>query len=43
MNIKTDSRRCKEGDIFVALRGVEGDGHRFIADAVKNGAKKVIV
>ena len=42
MNIKTDSRRCKEGDIFVALRGVEGDGHRFIADAVKNGAKKVI-
>ena len=42
MNIKTDSRRCKDGDIFVALRGVDGDGHRFIPDAIKNGAKKII-
>ena len=42
MNIKADSRRCKQGDIFVALRGVDGDGHRFIADAVKNGATKVV-
>ena len=43
MNIKADSRRIKKGDIFVALRGVDGDGHRFISDAVKNGASKVVV
>lgn len=43
MNIKSDSRRVKNGDIFVALRGVDGDGHRFIDAAIKNGAKKVIV
>ena len=43
MNIKDDSRRVKPGDIFVALRGVDGDGHRFISSAVQNGAKKVVV
>ena len=43
MNIKSDSRRVKEGDIFVALRGVDGDGHNYIKAAIRNGAKKVIV
>ena len=42
MNIKADSRRVKNGDIFVALRGVDGDGHRFIDSAVKNGASKIV-
>ena len=42
MNIKADSRRVKKGDIFVALRGVDGDGHRFIDSAIKNGASKVV-
>ena len=40
INIKTDSRRVKNGDIFVALRGVDGDGHN---QAIKNGAIKVVV
>ena len=43
MNIKSDSRRVKPGDIFVALRGIDGDGHKFISAAIKNGASKVIV
>ena len=43
MKYKVDSRKVKDGDIFVALREANGDGHRFIDDAIKNGASKVIV
>ncbi len=43
MNIKGDSRKVKEGDIFVAIKGVAGDGHDYIEEAIKNGAKKVVV
>lgn len=42
INIKTDSRKVKKGDIFVALRGIVGDGHKFIPMAIKNGASKII-
>ena len=42
VNIKTDSRKVKKGDIFVALRGIVGDGHDFIPQAIKNGASKII-
>lgn len=42
INIKTDSRKVKPGDIFVALRGIVGDGHDFIPQAIKNGASKII-
>lgn len=42
MNIKDDSRKVVNGDIFVALRK-ENDGHKYINDAIKNGASKVIV
>lgn len=41
MNIKTDSRKIKEGDTFVALNTFN-DGHKYVNDAIKNGAKKVI-
>ena len=40
--IKIDSRKVKEGDTFIALRGVNGDGHNYIEDAIKNGAIKII-
>ena len=43
INIKTDSRRIKEGDIFVAIKGIGSDGHDYIDKAIKNGAKKVVV
>lgn len=42
INIKTDSRKVKKGDIFVALRGIVGDGHNFIPKAIENGASKII-
>lgn len=40
--IKSDSRRIKNGDIFVALPGIKSDGHDYIVDAINNGASKVI-
>ena len=40
--IKCDSRLVKKEDLFVALKGCEHDGHEFIDEAVKNGAKAVV-
>ena len=42
MNVKDDSKKVKKGDIFVALKKVN-DGHKYVLDAIKNGASKVIV
>lgn len=42
INIKIDSRKVKEGDTFVALKGNTVDGHDFIAKAIENGATKVV-
>lgn len=41
--ICTDSRTLAAGDLFVALRGENFDGHRFIADAARIGAAGAIV
>lgn len=40
--IKIDSRKIKEGDTFVAIKGYKTDGHNYIEQAIKNGAKKII-
>ena len=40
--IKVDSRKIMPGDTFVALRGVDVDGHNFIQKAIENGATKII-
>ena len=37
-----DSRKCKKGSVFVAITGVELNGHDFMLDAVKRGARYVI-
>ncbi len=42
INIKTDSRKVKEGDTFIAIKNVNTDGHDFINQAIENGAKKII-
>ena len=42
INIKSDSRKVKPGDIFVALRGISSDGHDYIDKAIENGASKII-
>jgi len=41
-SITHDSRIVEEGALFVALRGTQCDGHRFIRDAVRNGAVAVV-
>ena len=42
-SIKTDSRKIEKGDVFIALKGNRSDGHSFISDAIKRGAKGVIL
>lgn len=42
INIKTDSRKIVPGDTFVALPGINSDGHDYIDMAIKNGATKII-
>ena len=39
----TDSRGASPGAIFVALRGEQSDGHRFVDDAFRNGASAALV
>ena len=41
--ISTDSRTIKKGELFIALRGENFDGHKFIADVAKTGAAGAIV
>ncbi|MDR0728381.1 MAG: Mur ligase domain-containing protein, partial [Puniceicoccales bacterium] len=38
-----DSRRCREGEVFLALRTERADGHAFGADAQRRGAVAAIV
>ncbi len=38
-----DSRILAPGECFVAVRGMRGDGHDFVADAVERGAGAVII
>lgn len=41
-DISYDSRKTKKGDLFVAIRGFECDGHRFIGAASDAGAAVVL-
>ena len=38
-----DSRKVEEGSMFICIRGAVVDGHKFIPDVVKKGAKTLIV
>jgi UDP-N-acetylmuramoyl-L-alanyl-D-glutamate--2,6-diaminopimelate ligase len=40
-DIQIDSRKVANGCIFVAIRGVQVDGHSFIQTAIENGAKVI--
>lgn len=42
-DIRYDNRKIEQGDIFVCIKGFKVDGHSFIGDAVKRGAKVIIV
>jgi UDP-N-acetylmuramoyl-L-alanyl-D-glutamate--2,6-diaminopimelate ligase len=37
-----DSRQVRPGDLFVAIKGLDADGHEFIADAIRRGAVAVV-
>lgn len=41
-DITTDSRQVREGSLFIAVKGTQADGHRFIASAVEKGAVAVV-
>jgi UDP-N-acetylmuramoyl-L-alanyl-D-glutamate--2,6-diaminopimelate ligase len=38
-----DSRRVSPGGVFVAVKGTQSDGHRFLAQAVAAGAGAIVV
>jgi UDP-N-acetylmuramoyl-tripeptide--D-alanyl-D-alanine ligase len=42
-HLSTDSRTVQPGDLFVALRGENFDGHKFVNDAFLRGAVGAIV
>lgn len=42
INIKSDSRKIKQGDTFVAIKCEVNDGHKYIDKAIENGAAKII-
>ncbi|MBE7011974.1 MAG: UDP-N-acetylmuramoyl-tripeptide--D-alanyl-D-alanine ligase [Ruminococcaceae bacterium] len=42
-DVITDSRKIIEGSVFIALKGENFDGHRFVASAVEQGAVCAVV
>ncbi len=42
INIKSDSRKIKPGDTFIAIKCEVNDGHKYIEQAIQNGACKII-
>ncbi|MDR2087352.1 MAG: UDP-N-acetylmuramoyl-L-alanyl-D-glutamate--2,6-diaminopimelate ligase [Dysgonamonadaceae bacterium] len=40
--IHFDSRKIKKGNLFVAVRGTQSDGHAYINQAIENGAIAVV-
>jgi len=41
--LSADSRSIVPGAVYVAVRGSQADGHRFVGDAVRRGAAAVVV
>ena len=41
--LKMDSRNITDGDVFVCIHGAKFDGHNYIREVIKNGAKAVII
>ena len=42
-SIVTDSRQLSDGDVFLALKGINFDGHKFCQQALEKGCRAVIV
>ncbi len=41
-DIQIDSRKVQEGSVFVAIKGIQADGHEFIATAIQKGAIAIV-
>ena len=41
--ISNDSREIKQGDMFIAIKGFDTDGHMYITNAIENGAIAVLI
>lgn len=41
-NIQYDSRHCTEDSLFVAIKGLQSDGHDFVSQAIANGARVIV-
>ena len=42
-DIKYNSKEVKKNDLFVALPGIDVDGHNYIDEAIKNGANCIVI
>lgn len=40
--LRTNSKQVVGGDTFVAVKGSSDDGHKYIEEAIKNGATKIV-
>ncbi len=40
-NVVHDSRAVKQGDLYVAIKGLSVDGHQFIEEAINRGARVI--
>ena len=43
ISIEENSRNVKHGSLFVARRGTNVDGHKFIPDAISRGASAIVI
>ena len=42
-NIESNSKNIKQGDMFIAIKGFNVDGHKYIESAINAGAKVIMV
>ncbi len=42
LDITDDSRKVAEGCVFIAVKGLQSDGHQFIEQAIQKGAKSIV-
>lgn len=42
-DVKDDSRKVEENDLYIAKIGTTSNSHKFIPDAIKKGAKAVVI
>ena len=40
--INFNSKKCRNGDVFFAIKGTKKNGNKFISEAINKGAKTII-